>query len=233
MELLSNFEPDVIAFPEYYFVDTRFQGIAESFAIKSEIIGRLRNWSVRFNCAIIGGSLVEEVAGTKYNRCYVVNRGEIIGFYDKIHLFRDEGQGLIRPGFEYRVFNTGDLRIGILICADVLYPDSFRNIRGLGPEIIFAPTTSQHKPEETTAGKYKRDSEIFAKGSIAANAIVVKVSASGILTGRRLQGRSLIAGHDKILWRIEPQDEDKSALALAILKFERGEPLLDISVHRP
>jgi predicted amidohydrolase len=226
---LKDFAPDIIAMPEYFFVGPAYDNTASSFVIKDELLTQLKKWSSEFNCLLIGGTLVERLGKINFNRCYLLNKGDIIGHYDKIHLFRDEGHGQITPGNEYKVFAIGGLRIGLLICADVLYPDTFRNIRGLKPDLIFIPTTSPNRPDETIEAKFARDIQIFANGAVAADSIIFKVSASGSILKHKLQGRSLIASPGKILWRIDPENEDKPALILSELSGTKTNPILDIS----
>ena len=185
--ILKESTPDIIAFPEYYFVQPQDRSPIDSSQSQDKILRQLICWSQEFNCIIIGGSLVEEGNGHYYNRSYLLNKGEIMGHYDKIHLFRNEGKGNLSPGHEHTVFTIGDLRIGIIICADVLFPDTFRNLRGLRPDIVFVPTTSPYRSGETPETKFARDNEIFALGAIFANAIIFKVSACGSIAGHRLQ----------------------------------------------
>jgi len=232
MERMRNFKPDLIAFPEYYFVGPQFDTPLSSLSIGDEIMDRLRWWSRDLGCIVVGGTMVEESNGKKFNRCYLLDKGEIVGSYDKIHLFKSEGQGFLSPGTEYRVFQIGGIRIGLLICADALFPDAFNNIRGLGPDIIFIPTTSQLRRGELKEEKFKRDMDIFAAGATAANAALIKISASGVLAGRPLQGRSLIAISGSIAWRIEPENEDKPALIEAVLIGDLRNPSIDITVYR-
>ncbi len=230
--LLKDFRPDILAFPEYYFVGPQYLKVADSYMVEDNTKALLLQWSRDLDCAVVGGSMVADEGGRRFNRSYLIERGQIVGHYDKIHLFRNEGQGTLSPGFEYRVFEFGLLRLGILICADVLFPDTFRNIRGLRPDIIFVPNTSQFQPGESIEVKFRRDIDLFAKGAAAANAIIIKVSASGQIAGRPLQGRSLIAFPGRIAWRVEPENEDKSALILATLAGNVANPSLDIEVHR-
>lgn len=232
MRKLREFIPDIIAFPEYYFVGSPFIDVTTSHVIHDKMLECLLGWSRQLECIIMGGSLVVKEGARLFNRCYLLNRGKMVGYYDKIHLYRNEGQGLLSPGTEYRVFEIGSVRIGLLICADALLPDSFRNIRGLKPDLLFIPNTSRFRPGESVETKFKRDMDIFSAGASAANTIVIKVSASGVLTGRKLQGRSLIASPGRIEWRIEPHNEDKSALAMATLGGQKTNPLLDIAVYR-
>ena len=225
-QILKKSSPDIIAFPEYYFVNSGDKTPLDSINRKDEILKQLIAWSRAFNCILISGSLVEEEDGRYYNRSYLLDKGRIVGHYDKIHLFRDEGKGKLSPGYEYKVFAIDNLKIGIIICADVLYPYTFRNLRGLHPDLVIAPTTSPYRPGETAQEKFARDDDIFANGASLSNAIIFKASACGSIAGHRLQGRSLISSPGNIHWRIEPENEDKSALIISVLSGNTAIPRL-------
>jgi predicted amidohydrolase len=231
-KILNNFKPDIIAFSEYFLVSPDNTNTAETFTKRDHNFELIKSWSLEFICLVVGGSIVEQTEGLNFNRCYLIDRGRLIGFYDKVHLYRDEGGGMITPGSEYRVFQWGDLRVGLLICADVLYPESFLALKELRPDLVFIPTTSPYKQDEPPEIKFARDIEIYANGEAVANSILFKVNACGSIIGHRLQGRSLIASPGKILWRIDPADEDKPALILATLNGDEENPLLDIAVYR-
>jgi predicted amidohydrolase len=229
---LRAFNPDILAFAEYFLVGPEFDNTASASEMRLDHLNQIKAWSIEFNCLVVGGTIVDRENGRNFNRCYLVDKGNVIGSYDKIHLYRNEGGGQITPGHEHRVFQWGNLRIGLLICADVLYPESFQAMRELKPDLIFIPTTSPYKPAETPSEKFARDNEIFGKGAAESDAILLKVSASGSIIGHRLQGRSLIASPNKIHWRIDPLDEDKPALILASLSGDKRNPSLDIIVYR-
>jgi predicted amidohydrolase len=97
LRVLKETTPDIIAFPEYYFVQSEDKSPIDSSQRKDKILRQLIGWSQEFDCIIIGGSLVEEENGYYYNRSYLLNKGDIIGYYDKIHLFRNEGKGNLPP----------------------------------------------------------------------------------------------------------------------------------------
>jgi predicted amidohydrolase len=231
-QILQEFKPDILAFAEYFLVGPEYTNTAFASEMRIEHINQIKAWSLEFNCLIVGGTIVDTENDRNFNRCYLVDKGEILGHYDKIHLYRNEGGGQITPGHEHQVFLWKDFRIGLLICADVLYPESFQAMRELEPDLIFIPTTSPYKPAETTNEKFTRDNKVFAGGAAEAGAILIKVCASGKIIGHPLQGRSLIASPNKILWRIDPQDEDKRALILATLSGDSSNPSLDITVRR-
>ena len=231
MDRLITEPPDILALPEYYFVALGDNSVVASSFRKEEIIEELKRLSSVLGCILVGGSVVEHVNGGLYNRSYLLDSGLTIGFYDKIHPYDNEGRGFIKEGTEYKVFEVRGIRIGILICADVLYRGSFENIRGLRPDLIFIPTTSPYKPAESQGVKFARDRRIFAEGASRANSIIFKVCASGSIAGHSLQGRSLVASPGKILWRIEPEFEDRTALIIAELSGDTLTPRLDIMVY--
>jgi predicted amidohydrolase len=230
-QILHEFKPDILAFSEYFLVGSEQTNTTDSSQRSNDNIGLIKQWSLEFNCLVVGGTIVEVDNNRNFNRCYLIDRGNIIGFYDKIHLYRNEGHGQITPGSEYRVIQWGDLKIGLLICADVLYPESFQALAKMKPDLVFIPTTSPYKPGEQLEVKFARDNDIYARGAALADAILFKVNATGSIVGHRLQGRSLIASPNKIHWRIDPIDEDKAALILVSLNGDRRNPSLDIVAH--
>lgn len=232
VKILQKDRPNIIAFPEHYFLRPGNDNVIVTAFSQNEIIEQLLEWSLMFNCAIIGGSLVAESNGKLYNRSYIINKGSITGYYDKIHLFKNEGRGLIKKGSEYKVFELSGLRIGVLICADVLYSESFLNIRGLKPDLIFVPTTSPYRENEPAKVKFARDNRLFAQGARLSDSIILKICAVGGIGKHKFQARSLIASSDNILWRNPPDEEDRSALILARLTNLKTNPKLDIKVHR-
>ena len=231
MDKLLSENPDILALPEYFFVATADESVVASSFRRENIIGQLRELSSVLGCILVGGSIVEHVAGDFYNRSYLLDSGQVIGYYDKIHPYDNEGQGLVKEGIEYKVFDVRGIRIGLLICADVLYRGSFENIRGLRPDLIFVPTTSPYRRNESASVKFARDRRIFARGAGRSDSIIFKVCASGSIASHRLQGRSLVASPEKILWRIEPEFEDKAALIIAELSGDMSAPRLDIMVN--
>jgi len=231
LEILKRESPDILALPEYYHVGYADDSVLGSCFRRDKIISELLKLSSDLKCVLVGGSLVEHINAAFVNRSYVMNSGAIIGYYDKIHPYDNEGRGLIKPGYEYRVFSVRGIRIGILICADALYPGSFSNIRGLAPDLIIVPTTSPYRENESRITKFRRDQALFAEGAEQANASIFKVCASGQIAGHKLQGRSLIAQPGKIVWRIEPQFESRSALIVARMPEDISGHHLDIKVH--
>jgi omega-amidase len=69
------------------------------------------------------GSISED----RRNRVTVWSAGEQIAFYDKVHLFRPNGElDYWDPGDRYVAFNWGGLTIGLMNCNDLRFPEQAR-----------------------------------------------------------------------------------------------------------
>ena len=160
------------------------------------------------------------VDGGYANLSTVYHHGEIIGEYQKVNpLGREEERGII-PGKDYRVFDIQGVRIGILICADVLNPASFDRMRELGAEIIFAPTISPYRENDTVFEKLNRDTSIFVAGAQSARAYVVKTCGVGTIFGGPLQGRSGVFAPWGVLSRVPPDAEDQKMILTEYLDID-------------
>ena len=86
------------------------------------------------------GSLPEPEAGRIYNTAYVIDRGEIIASYRKLHLFSTmQEDRFLAAGNEVLVAETSIGRLGIAICYDLRFGELFRKLALEGAEIICLP----------------------------------------------------------------------------------------------
>jgi predicted amidohydrolase len=160
------------------------------------------------------------IDGGYANLSTVYHRGEIIGEYQKVNpLGPEEARGII-PGKDYRVFDVNGVRIGILICADVLNPHSFVRMRELGAEVIFAPTVSPFRATDTVFDKLRRDNEIFVAGARMARAHVIKTCGVGTIFGHPLQGRSGIFAPWGVLAHVPPDGEQQKRILTEYLDID-------------
>ncbi len=211
---------DFVCLPEYCFVPLDAHSQLDTAKELKGNLDILSELSVRLNTVLMGGSVVEEENGRFYNACNVLDRGRLVGKYRKVNLYRREAGKGISTGNRYEVFEINGIRVGLLICADVLYPESYRCLAELEPNIIFIPTTSPYRADDSFEAKEKRDSDYFLLGAKTASAYVAKCCAVGSLLGGRLQGRSLIAAPWGILKRAPFQEEDQELVLTAELDLE-------------
>lgn len=86
------------------------------------------------------GSLPEIDAGKIYNTAYVIDQGEIVASYRKIHLFSTMYEDrYLAAGDRALVVDTSVGRLGVAICYDLRFPELFRKLALEGAEIICLP----------------------------------------------------------------------------------------------
>jgi predicted amidohydrolase len=94
----------------------------------------------RYNMYICN-SIVEKRNDNLYNTAVLYDRnGELIGKYSKVHLyFPEEMDSGTVPGDEHPVFDLDFGRIGIVICYDNWFPESYRILALKGAELVLFP----------------------------------------------------------------------------------------------
>lgn len=105
--------------------------------------------------------------GLVYNSAALIDdMGQIIGVYNKVHLFDFERRYISR-GSEFPVFQTKLGKIGIAICYDLEFPETARILRLNGAEIIFSATNNM--------APYQDDQAIYVKSRAKENQIPVAI----------------------------------------------------------
>jgi predicted amidohydrolase len=143
-----------------------------------------------------------------------------MGDYRKQFPTRREQERGIVPGDGPGVWTVGPVRIGVAICADCLYPETFAAYAAEQIDILFVPNASPYKPDESVQDKFGRDERIFVDGAKRAGAYLVKTCGVGTLFGGRLQGRSLVAAPWGVINRVPPEEEDRAQVITANLSLD-------------
>lgn len=206
-EEIRSFNPDFICFPEYFFVNKKLGNHGQTPHNFKRQLKRIEVLSRELDTVVIGGTMPEPDESGLFNTAFVYDRGKQLGFYRKQNLFFAE-YGKITPGTEFKIFKAHNIKFGVLICADVFKDNSFIEMKRLGAEIIFVPTFSPKK-EETPDAKFERDNAIFVKGARISDALIVKVCGVPSRYKEFLQARSLIADKNGVIYRVQPEEEDK------------------------
>ncbi len=101
----------------------------------SEIIAAL---SAELQTSIILG-VIEESANAVYNSAALFSRGDLLGRYQKIHLFLNEKRWF-QPGQQpFRVYSIDGLNVGLMICFDWIFPEAARSLARQGAQLIAHP----------------------------------------------------------------------------------------------
>lgn len=121
---------------EQDWTEEKFTEVAQKID-DSPYIDRLRELAVSAKAYIMFG-LTERVEERFYNCALIVGRdGKIEGKYYKTHL-RDHDKRFA-PGMELPVFELDFGLVGIVICADRVWPETIRVLRLKGAEIALVP----------------------------------------------------------------------------------------------
>lgn len=208
-----------VCFPEYFFVNRRLGNHGQTSHNQAGQLRRMTVLSRELGCVVIGGTMPERADGVMYNTSFVFDRGAMLGRYRKRNLFFAE-EGIITPGSEYQIFEAGGITFGVLICADIFHDEAFHFMRERGARIIFSPTFSPRR-DETPETKFRRDNELYARAASIAGATIVKVCGVPDEYRDFIQARSLVAAPGRILFRVQPYEEDRELLIGQEIEIEQ------------
>jgi predicted amidohydrolase len=210
--LMLGFRPHFVCFPEYFFVNRRLGNHGQTIHNQRRQLARMAALSKMLGAVVIGGTMPEPDGGLMHNTSHVFFNGSMLGRYRKRHLFFAE-EGKITPGDSYRVFSAFGITFGVLICADVFHDSGFQYMKEMGARVIFIPTFSL-KRDETADEKFRRDNDIFVRGAGIADAPLVKVCGVRSPYKDFLQARSLIADKNGVIYRVQPEEEDREMIIM-------------------
>ncbi|PKN12263.1 MAG: carbon-nitrogen family hydrolase [Deltaproteobacteria bacterium HGW-Deltaproteobacteria-4] len=125
--------------PEMWSTGYDYRQLAELATHTLGILTRLQALSTELGLTIVG-SLAEPDGDKVCNTAWVIDQGEIVGKYRKLHLFSTMGEDrYLHAGEQYLVVETSVGRLGIAICYDLRFPELFRRMALDGAEIICLP----------------------------------------------------------------------------------------------
>ena len=148
---------DLVVFPECMLSGYCFSSLEEALP-HSQLIPGPATETIGHHCRKTGqhiafGLLETGLQGEIYNTCVLIGPTGLIARYRKIHL---PGLGVDRfttsGGESFRVHEANELRIGIHICYDGVFPESGRVMALDGADLLILPTN--WPPGAETFAKY-------------------------------------------------------------------------------
>lgn len=92
------------------------------------------------NVSIVAGSHAQKEGELWYNRAWLFDsESQKIQTYDKKHLFNFELKNDITPGSTKGIFTVGKLKVKILICSDLWFPEEIRSAMEEKIDLIIVP----------------------------------------------------------------------------------------------
>jgi predicted amidohydrolase/alkylhydroperoxidase/carboxymuconolactone decarboxylase family protein YurZ len=145
LEALAGEGAELVVLPELvasgYVVDEDgLLEVAETAAGDGPVLGAWRRAAAELEIAVIGG-FAERDGERLFNSVAVIDAGgELLGCYRKLHLFGAEKQRFAPGDSGLPIFEVGGVRVGVLVCYDLRFPESARLLALQGAELIAVPT---------------------------------------------------------------------------------------------
>ncbi|GEK32764.1 carbon-nitrogen family hydrolase [Kurthia sibirica] len=131
---------EIVVLPEMWntsYALDRLEGIADVDGVRTKAF--LANLARELHVHIVGGSVSTKKGDAFYNTMLTYNNsGELVGEYDKAHLFRLMDEHLyLAAGSTQNNFQLGDLDAAGVICYDIRFPEWLRLHALNGAQVIF------------------------------------------------------------------------------------------------
>lgn len=211
-EEIRESRADFLCLPELFFINDKIRNYEEASYYYDECKEYIRNLSDELNLIVIGGTLITKDEGRLKSISYVFSKGKELGKYIKVNLTEKEKIDGFVSGDKYNYFFEKGIKFSVLICNDIFDERGFFWAKNNGVEIIFMPTGSPYKSSESVKEKFERDERLYVGKAKLSNSIIIKVCGVGKIFDLPLQGRSLIASPEGIIFRVHPDKELQESL---------------------
>ena len=142
--LLHNIKADLIVLPELansgylYASQDKLQPFSEPKDGSGPFLSALVEIAKQSGGVIVSG-YAERLGGAIFNSAAAVTSSGIVENYRKIHLYNSE-KALFEPGDSgFKVFEWRNVKIGMMICFDWIFPEASRTLALAGAQILAHP----------------------------------------------------------------------------------------------
>lgn len=141
----------------------------------------------------IAGGLVERDGDALYNSAILVGPRGVASRYRKVHLWNDE-KTIYSPGdLGFPVVATPLGRIGLIICYDAWFPESFRSTSLAGADLVCAPSDWVPVPGQPSGPAMAN--LMCMTGAHSNQLYVAAASRVGVERGQPFIGSSVVVDH--------------------------------------
>lgn len=111
-----------------------------------QIVEGLTQHAARHGITVLGGSHTRAADdGTLRNTAYLVHRDGRVEMQDKIHLTPQEHDMGVKGGDELLVTKIGPFTVGVLVCADIQFPELSRWLVAHGVNLVLNPSLTWNR----------------------------------------------------------------------------------------
>lgn len=159
--------------------------------------------------------IAEKAGGALYNAAVIVGPEGYIGTYRKAHLWDRENLFFARGDLGFPVFDTALGKVGVAICYDGWFPETFRQLALGGAEIVCIPTNWVPMPDQP-AGEAAMANTLHRAAAHSNGLFIACADRVGTERGQPFEGQSLIIGPKG--WPLAgPASRDRTEILSAVV----------------
>ena len=137
-------EADLVVLPELantgYNFDSREEAFGQSETVKDSVfLDFIQESCLQYNFTVATG-FSEKDGDQLYNSAVLMNATGLVGTYRKLHLFMNEKNIFEKGNLGLPVCIVDDVKIGILVCFDWMFPEVWRKVALQGVGLILHPS---------------------------------------------------------------------------------------------
>lgn len=126
--------------PELWSTGFAYKNLNELAQRTESIVQELCKLSSRLKMVIIGSQPEPTGDGRAYNSIHVVDNGQVVAHYRKLHLFSLLGEDrAFKGGDSWCLAETSLGKIGVIVCYDLRFPELSRRLALEGARVICVP----------------------------------------------------------------------------------------------
>lgn len=140
LERVARQGAQLVVLPEMWSTGFAYKSLNELAEQTESVVAELQELSARHKLVIVGSQ--PEPAGDNrvYNTAHVIDNGEVVAAYRKLHLFSLLGEDkAFKGGDAWCLAETSLGKIGVIICYDLRFPELSRRLALEGAGIICVP----------------------------------------------------------------------------------------------
>ncbi|MCS7142787.1 MAG: carbon-nitrogen hydrolase family protein [Aigarchaeota archaeon] len=213
---LSRGEVDLLVLPEAWTDRDPLPRLDEMLAYAGVLISELSEIACALSTQLYGGGIYVYRGGPRVGCPVIDHDGKLIGWQYKTHLFRDERRFFV-PGEDFRSFTCKTIKVGVLICHDIVYPENARILALRGADLIVSPAR--------IVSEGIKPWHIYLRARCLENRL--PILASNVWIEGQAEGRSIV---------VEPthQPDDIVDVRESVLDEEGGGLLISsVNIERP
>lgn len=210
---------NVVVLPELassgYVFETRAEALSLADAYQGGATTTLWAQLARDLGVHIVGGFCEDAGGKLYNAAAVLGPAGPVGLFRKVHLWGDENLFFTPGDLGFPVFSTPLGSIGVAICYDGWFPETYRTMALVGAELVCVPTNWVPIPGQDP--QREAMANVLTMAAAHSNSICIAAADRvGTERGQPFIGQSLIVDHTG--WPVAgPASDTEEAIVFADL----------------